>query len=356
MAGTGQTMSSAVEFLQRFQQRVVQDHIPVSASMALTHRCALQCRFCYCRGAKLSRAEASADSWCRWLDEAVDAGCLHLLLTGGDPMIRADFPRIYQHARSKGLLVTVFASGLSVSDEVLAVFADYPPTTVEVSVYGASEDTYRNLTGLSDAWKRVCHGLDRLAAAKVRLHIKTLLMKENQHEFTAIESMARAYGSNFRFDACLFPTLGGDPSPLKQRVPPEQAVELEFLDPERCGVWSRFAQGQSEDGTDDRLYQCGAGTMAFHIDPDGMFRPCLMVRDFGVNLHGVPLASAWKETLAHMQALRMPPDMPCRGCDKQAYCGYCPAYFQVETGDPTRRVDYMCEIGHLRWKKIHATI
>ena len=45
------------------------------------------------------------------LDEIKDAGCLWLLLTGGEPLLRPDFLEIYQYAKHKGFLLTLFTNG-----------------------------------------------------------------------------------------------------------------------------------------------------------------------------------------------------------------------------------------------------
>jgi len=45
------------------------------------------------------------------LDEVADAGCLWLLITGGEPLLRPDFRDIYMYAKRKGFLITLFTNG-----------------------------------------------------------------------------------------------------------------------------------------------------------------------------------------------------------------------------------------------------
>jgi len=39
-----------------------------------------------------------------------ESGCLWLLITGGEPLHRADFMEIYLHAKKRGLIVTLFTN------------------------------------------------------------------------------------------------------------------------------------------------------------------------------------------------------------------------------------------------------
>ena len=48
--------------------------------------------------------------------EIKEAGCLYLLLTGGEPLLREDFPEIYTFAKHNGFLVTVFTNGTLLTD------------------------------------------------------------------------------------------------------------------------------------------------------------------------------------------------------------------------------------------------
>ncbi len=80
--------------------------MPVSGTFELTPRCNLSCRMCYIH---LSGAEQSArgrelttEEWLSVGRQAVDAGMVYLLLTGGEPMLRKDFVTIYSEMVKMG--------------------------------------------------------------------------------------------------------------------------------------------------------------------------------------------------------------------------------------------------------------
>jgi len=268
------------EYIAGFNRRGMQLRVPLSGSLDLTHRCNLRCVHCYLGGqserCKLQDREMDTRQILSVVDEIAEAGCLFLLITGGEPLLREDFPDIYSHIKRKGLLVTVFTNGTVITDRILALFQALPPHVVEISLYGATSQTYERITGISGSYRRCLDGVKRLLEGKVRVRLKTILMTLNRHEFVDIENMARAFGVKFRFDAAIFPCVNGDKRPLNLRVAPSEAIEKEFSDKERARSWKDYNENRHGRSAPGRLYHCGAGLTGFHVDAYGTLKPCLM--------------------------------------------------------------------------------
>src|SRR5712691_1939112 len=85
------------------------ERIPIEGTLETTFRCNLRCAHCYVNepvGARAIEArELPLERLLALVDEIADAGTLFLLITGGEVLVRPDFPRLYLHARSRGLLV-----------------------------------------------------------------------------------------------------------------------------------------------------------------------------------------------------------------------------------------------------------
>ena len=69
--------------------------IPVSGTFELTQRCNFNCGMCYVHDCKQKTDPLSADDWLNLAQQAKDAGTVFLLLTGGEPLFREDFEKIY---------------------------------------------------------------------------------------------------------------------------------------------------------------------------------------------------------------------------------------------------------------------
>lgn len=338
-----------------FAHRIASERIPFSGSLALTHRCNLACVHCYAReNGSIEAAELTKAQWQGIIDEFREAGCLYLLLTGGEPMLREDFPQIYRYAKEKGFLVTVFTNATLVGDHITGLFHDLPPRLVEVSLYGATAATHDRVTGVPGSFDLTMQGIDRLAGLGVHLGLKSIMMTLNIGEFSEIEELARAMGIRFRMDPAIFSTLAGSCSPLALRVPAEQAVAIEFADSDRVREWREFYSRFSGVTSGKSIYSCAAGMSTFHVDPRGILYPCVMAVRHGVPLSGSSFRRRWQEDMPLVRAEQFAPDAKCLDCQLKLLCGYCPGLFELENGDERLPSEYLCELGRLRWKYLTA--
>jgi len=343
------------EFWAELNTRVNGGRIPFSGSLALTHKCNLDCIHCYARekpAEKKDRAELSTHQWQGILAELRDAGCLFLLLTGGEPLMRPDFAEIYSCAKRNGFLVTVFSNGILMDEPILDLFQHLPPRMVEFSLYGAGKETHDHITGFPGSFQLTLKKVDELLARGIPVGLKTVLMNLNLAERAAMQKIAADRNVRFRIDTAIFATLEGERTPLGLRVSPRQAVEAEFSDPERVRNWIDFYHRYRNFQNSDRLYICGAGIRTFHINPRGMLFPCLMVQDHGYSLLKGSFSTGWHMEIAQIKRETLPDDSPCRTCPSQMLCGYCPGFFQLENGDARVPSPYLCEIGKLRHERI----
>ena len=343
-----------------FLWRAVGERIPLNGSIALTHRCNLRCVHCYLGGERVGVPGGSDESdtsfWCGIADQLAEAGCLSVLITGGEPLLRDDFAEIYRHVARRGILTTVFTNATRVDETVLDAFAEFPPQLVEVTLYGASEDVFDRVTGVPGSFRRCLAGLDALVRAKVRIGLKSMIMVENRHEIPTMRAMAEARGAAFRVDPALFPRRDGDDGPLEHRVPAAEAVALEMADEALRDRSAEYFQRMRTVAPADRLYSCMAGRTGFHIDPSGTLLPCLMVTSHGFDLHKGTFLTGWREVIPRFLEQEVAPDYECHRCEKRFICGVCPAQSQMETGSAHRRPEYQCQLGEERCRTLSAPL
>jgi radical SAM protein with 4Fe4S-binding SPASM domain len=298
------------------------------------------------------REEMSTEHIVSVLDQITEAGCLYLLITGGEPLLRTDFPDIYRHAKEKGLLISVFTNGTLITDKILELFHDLPPRVVEISLYGATAATYEKITGIPGSYKNCINGIERLLDYDINVKLKTILMTVNSHEFFDIENMAKEYGVKFRFDAALFPCFNGNKSPLNLRVSPEDAIAKEFSDEERASGWKKLYERFKVQSFSENLYNCGAGITGFHIDPYGTLKPCLMISNITYDLTQGSFLTGWNEAISKIRDKKAGKMFHCNQCEKILFCGGCPSLFALESGQEDVRSEYICTMGNLRFEKI----
>src|SRR5262245_34341577 len=160
--------------------------IPVEGVLEPTFRCNLECVHCYVNQPAGSAAERAREvplpRLRALIDEMVEAGCVNLLLTGGEVLVRPDFPELYLYALGRGLLVTVFTNGTLVTEHIADLFDRHRPLLVEISLYGMTPQTYERITRVPGSYQRCLEGIRRLVKRGVPLKLKTMLMSWNRHE------------------------------------------------------------------------------------------------------------------------------------------------------------------------------
>lgn len=331
--------------------------IPLDGCFELTFRCNLTCAHCYVNEPAGDRAvrdrELPLRRWLALVDEIVEAGCLHLLLTGGEVLLRPDFAEIYRHARRSGLLINVFTNATLVTDAIADLFDRERPDAVEVTLYGFSRETYERVTGVPGSHARCYAGVQRLLDRRLRLRLKTVAMNWNQDELEAMRDFAESRGVEFRYDGQLNERIDGCANRRGDlQVPTEQLIQIDVRDRKSADQFERFCESKVParwDGPPEpRLFVCGAGRTAFSIDPYGRLLACLLTRRSSIDLRERPFQEGWaamNETVVHR--LRTRPS-PCASCNLAPLCDSCPGAAENATGDPEGLVPHFCRLAHER--------
>ena len=336
------------ELGREYKRRISRERTLISSSIELTYRCNLHCTHCYCPPGD-RQAELTTDEVHRLLDDLAEMGTLFLLLTGGDPLLRKDFPELYRHAKQLGMLVTVFTNGTLIDDEICALWAEWPPSLVEISLYGLTRETYERVVAVSNSFDRCLAGIQRVLAAGHPVALKTPVTRENSHEIHAIGDFAKDLGVEFRYDPVILATMEGDRSPHALRLDAEEIVALEARDPEKHRAWGEYLGREAERALPSKkLFSCGAGQNSLHVDPYGNVQVCLMVKNFRHSLRERPLSEIYYEEFPQILALEREPDSKCGSCGSRSTCNNCPGIALWETRSNQSHVEFQCSLTAVR--------
>ena len=364
---------SYASFAARLRDRARPARVPLSGTIEVTDRCPLSCAHCYNNlpmdDAGARRRELTLEEHRRILDEAAGAGCLWLLLTGGEVLARPDFLEILAHARARGLLVTVFTSGTLITPRVAAELARLRPLAIEITLYGRTRETYESLTGVPGSHERCLRGIRLLLERRLPLKLKTVAVTLNRHELPAMRAFAEELGVPFKFDSLLNPRTDCSRSPLEVRLDPEEVVEMDLRDPVRRRAWREAAARErraapappgdrgrgGQEGT-GMVYGCGGGLSSFAIDPYGKLSICVLSREDEYDLRAGSFREGWEGFLRKVRERRASRVTKCTACRIRSLCGMCPANGELENGDPEEPVEFLCRVAHLRALALGAPI
>jgi len=300
--------------------------------------------------------------------QAVALGAVWCLVSGGEPLLREDFPEIFLGLKRLGLLVTVFTNATLLNEEHMKLFRTYPPRDLEVTVYGVTEETYERVTGRPGSFAAFQRGFEMLLRSGIRFRLKATITRSNFREISAIRIFGEQHSKgHFRIDPMLHGRFDGDARRnamiRAERLTAKEIVELEQGEFRRYGsrrnINDDLLSQESAQCDHIRLFHCGAGLDRFSVGFDGTFRLCtlLWAPQTTFDLRRGTLKEAFETVVPRVRSERARNreflDM-CRKCPVIDLCLWCPARSHLEIGDMDTRVPYFCAIAHARAEAISA--
>ena len=158
---------------------------------------------------------------------------------------------------------------------------------MEVTVYGVTRETYERVTRRPGSYTAFMRGLNLLQDGGVRVRLKAMALRSNQHELVEIARFCRERTKDyFRFDPQLHLRVDRDPlrnEEIKaERLTPEEVVALELADDQRFESMQKgcdtLIMPSHAEHTCNHLFHCGTGNGSFEVGFDGTFRLCDSLR------------------------------------------------------------------------------
>lgn len=348
-------MRSCADIRRALNKKCAALGIPSSGIFELTPRCNLRCKMCYIRldpkQMEPMGRERTAQEWLDMARQARDQGMVFLLLTGGEPTIRPDFPQIYEGIAQLGLSVAINTNGTHLTPAIREAWHRSPPSQVNITLYGTCREDYEALCGDGSAFDRVVEALDWLKQEKILVHLNTTIVPTNYHKWMQIEGFAMSRGLELRMTTYCFPPTRREGTCF-ERLTPEQAGQLIVLD-------NHFQEGdiairmkardldhqplpRSCELDNGEPMQCLAGRSQFWITWNGAMTPCAMLPHPLVQPFQEGFLPAWERLKEQCQSIRLCPD--CVDCPEQRSCMNCAAVTFSETGRFDGKPEYMCQL------------
>ena len=344
-----------------------------SFTIELTARCNNNCAHCYINlpagDKEAQERELSVPQIMDIADQAIMLGALWCNITGGEPLIRPDFPEVYLGLKKKGLLVSVMTNATLITRDHIDLFKKYPPRDIEITVYGATRETYEKVTRRPGSYDAFMRGLFLLRDAGIKVRLKAMAIHSNLHEIQKIAEFSRALTKDYyRFDPQLHLRMDHNPARneeiRRERLTPEEIVTLEQSDGERKNALEKgcdtlIVPDFCKTGC-NHLFHCGTGNGDFVVGPSGMFRLCMSLchPDCVYDLKSGTLENAWQYFIPKVRDMRTNDQeflKTCRVCPIINLCLWCPAHADLETGRLDGRVEYFCRVAHARAKALGYT-
>ncbi|MGZ4813426.1 MAG: pyrroloquinoline quinone biosynthesis protein PqqE [Terriglobales bacterium] len=329
---------------------------PLALVAEITHRCPLHCVYCSNPLELTSRQEELATSdWLRVFGEAAALGVLHLHLTGGEPLARADLVEMIAGARKLRLYTNLITSGIGLSRERLAQLVEAGLDHIQISFQDSSEGHANWIAGArSHAHKLELAGWIRehRIAFTTNLVVHRQNIEHLEEMIAALEGLlpdrmeiahAQYYGWALRNRSALLPTRAQLDAAVAVVAAAEERlrgkVRIDLVVPDYYARFPKACMG-------------GWGRQLMLIDPAGRALPCHAagvipgMRFDNVREHTLDWIWQSSEAFQKFRGEDWMPE-PCRSCDRRKVdFGGCRCQAFLLTGD-ARATDPVCELAPL---------
>lgn len=306
--------------------------VPIRGTFELTPLCNLDCKMCYAHLSERQVKETGREilpgkEWIKIMQQAVDAGMIQAVLTGGEALSHPDFDEIYLFLLSQGVTVGINTNGLLLTENRIEFFKQHKPNAIQVSVYGHDEETYEAVTG----HRVFSHVLDAIQRLKENRIYTTLGITPSRYLGDSVEALLRfvsSFGLRFTINAGLFtPRCETGRHTGAHDFTLDEYIELSKLQAKLAGVQLKPA---CEDeipsvGTvktnESKGLRCGGGRSSFAVSWDGKLQPCVMLSEIQVDLTNAEFKEAWR--MVHTAVCDYPSPVECEECPFHGVCPVC---------------------------------
>jgi pyrroloquinoline quinone biosynthesis protein E len=329
---------------------------PLALIAEITHRCPLHCVYCSNPLELTSRKEELATTdWLRVFSEAAALGVLHLHLTGGEPLARADLTELIAHARQSRLYTNLITSGIGLTRERLAQLVEAGLDHIQLSFQDSTEGHANWIAGTRAhahkievaGWIRehriafttnlVVHRqnighLEEMVAALEALHPHRMEIAHAQYYGWALQNRSALLPTRAQLDRAVAVVAAAD-----ERM--RGKVRIDMVVPDYHARFPKACMG-------------GWGRQLLLVDPAGRVLPCHAagvipeMRFDNVREHTLDWIWQKSEAFQKFRGEDWMPE-PCRSCDRRKEdFGGCRCQAFLFTGD-AGATDPVCELAPL---------
>ena len=354
----------------RLQQIKDIPRLPLAGSLDLTYRCNNNCRHCWVRipaQASERHQELSLDEIKAIVDEARKMGCRKWSISGGEPMLRPDFPEIFDYLTRKALSYTLNTNGTLITPEIAQLLKR--KGSKMIALYGATAEVYDAVTRHPGAFEDVMRGFENMRQAGAGFIVQLIPMARtgpSGRRWLPWQNRSARTGASARPGSGCRPTARRDAIEKSPGSDCRRARSLNWTNPilpmrngwRNCPAtalgWKAPqiptpVAGASLHG-DDRLFaRCIAGRRDFHVDPYGRMTFCSFVKDPALryDLRQGTFHEAWEEFIPACADKVHGSDewrAHCGACEKRSDCRWCAVYAYLETGRYAAPIPYLCAV------------
>ena len=340
---------SKKQFLANFYEKTAHQRVPFRAMLELTYGCNLRCVHCL-NPTHTAKDELRTKELFRLIDQLLEQGTFDLCFTGGEIFTRRDCFEILEYAKNKGFYITIFTNATMITPQMADRIQVLKPRNVEISIYGATRETYERVTRIPGSFRRFLRGVQVLRSRRVPLIIKMPVVTLNQQEVEQARALVEGWGIKFVYCTDIHPRQDGSQEPLRYRLPPKDVVQVHQ---QMLGYkeWSAEGGGPKEEACQahQQMFTCSCGRNKLAVNPYGKMNLCVAFPIPQYDIQTGSVADGWRSLVELVDDANARPSetYECPSCRLQKHCQQGPVNAWLETGDLAPCLPYFKELAAL---------
>ncbi|MGQ4526115.1 radical SAM/SPASM domain-containing protein [Intestinibacter bartlettii] len=346
--------------VEYFHRKAQITKTPISGTFELSPLCNMDCKMCYIKMSKEKQESIARlrtkEEWIELAKKAKEKGLLFLLLTGGEPFLVKDFQELYIELYKMGFCISVNSNGTMIDEDVIEWLKHYPPMRMNITLYGASDETYGRLCNNPKGFTQIVKALSLLKENNIQVKLNCSVTPYNKDDLKQMMDFAEEHNLPIQATSYMFPPLRKDKTKIGQndRFTAEDAsLYGAYINAYNAGIdkfkeYIESGQLALYDADDDcgvvegEHMRCRAGITSFWMTWEGKMLPCGMIPEGGLDPWEVGFDEAWENAKNIVSEIKLP--VKCAGCGKKDECMTCAAMVYTETGTYDKVPQYRCEM------------
>ena len=327
---------------------------PSLVSWNITRQCNLACAHCYRDARELpDSGELTTAEGMQLIEETARVGFRVFVLSGGEPLMRADLCELIAAARDLGLRPVLGSNGTLITKKAAEKTRDAGLARAGISLDSVDPGYHNKLRGSPTAWQEAVAGMRACAAVGLPFQVHTTVTQQNERQLLEITDLAVELGAAGHHVFFLVPTGRGKDIAeqmvqaaryeelLEALLRKQQEIEIEIKPTcapqfvriaDTLGLRTRFPMG------------CLAGRTYCVITPTGDVHPCPYLPVEAGNVRQQPFSRIWQESEVLLRLRQGSLEGMCGRCRWGARCFGCRARAYWATGGNMMAEDPWCAL------------
>ena len=299
------------------------NRFPLISIIELTNKCNLKCVHCYFEDSHDSE-NLSINQYSIVLKQLKQLGCNTIVLSGGEPFLRADIFEIIELVLSNNFVLSIFSNATLLDNNKILRLSKYKNIEIQISIYGINE-THDKITGVNGSFAKTFSAIKSLKENGIKVKAKSVVLNSNYQTIKALVDLMKEIDIEFIHEPVLAPKR--DKSQIyKGILKGRKLINYCIYSIKNNQEWTKSFHKKIIINTDNKqnIPLCAAGASMLNLRANGDITPCVSVDYVAGNVFNQKISDIWNgiRMLEFHKKFMITPSQ-CFSCKFNQKCSWC---------------------------------